>query len=137
LFTGTSAATMGVSATLQNNASLLQISSSATQNSNTEIATQISQLATAAQSALNGRTFSGSYSATVAGLGDALSEANAEAANQTTVMTMMQTQRSSVSGVNVDEEMTNMILFQRAYQASAQVVNTINTLLGDTLAMKN
>ena len=41
-----------------------------------------------------------------------------------------------VLGVNVDEEMTNMILFQRAYQASAQVVTTVNSLLGTTLAMK-
>ena len=45
-------------------------------------------------------------------------------------------QRSSVSGVSVDEEMTNLMTFQRAYQASAQLVTTVNTMLGDTLAMK-
>jgi flagellar hook-associated protein 1 FlgK len=50
---------------------------------------------------------------------------------------MLSTQRGSVSGVNVDEEMTNLLTFQRAYQASAQVVTTVNTLLGDTLGMKS
>jgi flagellar hook-associated protein FlgK len=38
--------------------------------------------------------------------------------------------------VSVDEEMTNLMGFQRAYEASAQLVTTINTLMGDTLAMK-
>jgi len=49
---------------------------------------------------------------------------------------MLQTQRGSISGVNIDEEMTNLMGFQRAYEASAQLVTTINTMMGDTLAMK-
>ena len=135
-FTGTNAATMGVNATLVNNASLLQISSSSTTTGDTSLALQISQLASSAQSALNNQTFSGSYDATVAGLGNALNTANTQVTDQTAVSTMLATQRSSVSGVNVDEEMTNMMTFQRAYQASAQVVTTVNTMLGDLLGMK-
>ena len=73
----------------------------------------------------------------MAGLGGALNNATTQAADQAAVTNMLATQRGSVSGVNIDEEMTNMILFQRAYQASAQIVSTVNTLLGDTLAMKN
>jgi flagellar hook-associated protein 1 FlgK len=85
---------------------------------------------------LNNQTFSGSYGATVAGLGDALQTANTQVTDQTAVSQMLSTQRSSVSGVNVDEEMTNMLTFQRAYQASAQVVTTVNTMLGDLISMK-
>jgi flagellar hook-associated protein 1 FlgK len=135
-FTGTDSATIGVNAALTNNASLLQISSSPTLSGDTSLALQISQLANSTQSALNNQTFTGSYNSTVAGLGDALNNANTQAANQSLTANMLTTQRGSVSGVNIDEEMTNMILFQRAYQASAQVVTTVNTLLGDTLAMK-
>ena len=49
---------------------------------------------------------------------------------------MLATQRGSVSGVNTDEEMTNLMTFQRAYEASAQLITTINTMMGDALAMK-
>ena len=59
-----------------------------------------------------------------------------EVTNQTAVTNMLSTQRGSISGVSVDEEMTNLMTYQRAYEASAQLVTTINTLMGDTLAMK-
>lgn len=39
-----------------------------------------------------------------------------------------QTSLSSVSGVNLDEEAANLIRYQQAYQASAQVISTANTL---------
>jgi flagellar hook-associated protein 1 FlgK len=135
-FTGSDAATIGVNAALTNNASLLQISSSATVSGDTSLALGISQLSTATQTALNGQTFSSSYDATVAGLGTALSDANTQVTNQTAVTSMLSTQLGSISGVNVDEEMTNMMAFQRAYQASAQVVTTLNTMLGTVVAMK-
>lgn len=59
---------------------------------------------------------------------------NAQSAQQFTnnTQTMLQTalnQRSSVSGVSMDEEMTNLIQFQHTYSASAKVVTTIDTLL--------
>ena len=37
-------------------------------------------------------------------------------------------QKLAVSGVNMDEEAVNMISYQRAYQASAKVISTINAL---------
>jgi flagellar hook-associated protein 1 len=41
-------------------------------------------------------------------------------------------QRSAVSGVSLDEETTNMIRYQRAYEAGARVVTTVDSML-DTL----
>ena len=135
-FTGTNAATISVNATLVNNPALIQISASATDGGDTSLASQIAQLADTAQTGLNNQTFGDYYGTTVAGLGNALSDANTQVSNQTAVSNMLATQRGSVSGVNVDEEMTNMMTFQRAYEASAQVATTVNTMLGDTLAMK-
>jgi len=135
-FNGTNAGTITVNPTLANNAALVQMSGSATASGDNSVALQLAQLATATQASLNNQTFSGAYGSTVAGLGTALNNANTEVNNQTAVSNMLQTQRGSVSGVNVDEEMTNMLMFQRAYEASAQVVTTVNTLLGDTLGMK-
>jgi len=135
-FTGSNASDIGVNSVLVNDPQLLQISASVNNGGDTSLALQISQLATASQSALNNQTFTGTYNGTVASLGSALNNANSEVTNQTAVNSMLSTQRGSISGVNVDEEMTNMMTFQRAYEASAQLVTTVNTLLGDTLAMK-
>lgn len=132
-FSGSDASNISVNASLVNNPSLIQIAASSTATGDTSLALQVSQLATTPQSGLNNSTFSDSYDKTINELGTALNDANNEVTDQTTVSEMLATQRSSVSGVNLDEEMTNMLTYQRAYQASAEVVTTVNTLLGDTL----
>jgi flagellar hook-associated protein 1 FlgK len=40
--------------------------------------------------------------------------------------------RESISGVNLDEEAANLVRYQQAYQAAAQVIATAETLF-DTL----
>ncbi|HEX3856447.1 MAG TPA: flagellar hook-associated protein FlgK [Verrucomicrobiae bacterium] len=135
-FNGSDAATITVNATLANNPSLIQASGTVTATGDNSVALQLADLASATQSGLSNQTFSDSYGETVAALGDSLQTANDQVSNQTAVTNMLSTQRGSVSGVNVDEEMTNLMSFQRAYEASAQLVTTLNTMLGDTLAMK-
>lgn len=44
--------------------------------------------------------------------------------------------REEVSGVSLDEEMTNLISFQRAYQASAKLITTADELLQTVIEMK-
>lgn len=51
-------------------------------------------------------------------------EANAEA-----MVTAVQDRRDSTSGVSLDEEMTNLVRFQRAYQASARAMSTLDDAL--------
>jgi flagellar hook-associated protein 1 FlgK len=136
-FNGSDAATINVNAALVSNPSLIQASGTSTATGDNSVALQLADLASATQSGLSNQTFSDSYGQTVATLGDSLQTANEQVTNQTAVTNMLATQRSSVSGVNVDEEMTNLMSFQRAYEASAQLVTTVNTMLGDVLAMKN
>lgn len=57
---------------------------------------------------------------------------NRDAAN--TLMTQAQANRDSVSAVNLDEEAANLIKFQQAYQASAQVIAAARTLFDSLLA---
>jgi len=56
-----------------------------------------------------------------------------QATNQvdtTTALTnALQNQRQSVSGVSLDEEMTNLITFQRSYQASARALSAMDDML--------
>jgi flagellar hook-associated protein 1 FlgK len=50
------------------------------------------------------------------------------AANQENLVTALTNQRDRVSGVDLDEEATQMINFQRGYQASARFISVINQL---------
>jgi len=50
-----------------------------------------------------------------------------------TLMTSIQTQRDNVSGVSIDEEMTNLIKFQYAYQAAARLINVADTLMSSLM----
>lgn len=49
---------------------------------------------------------------------------------QTTVAEFLIGQRDQVSGVSLDEEMTDLIRFQKAYEAAAHFTNVVNDLLG-------
>ncbi len=63
--------------------------------------------------------------------------ANAKAAVTATNLGLQQLtdQRSSVSGVSLDEETTNMIKYQRAYEAGARVVTTVDSMLQTLMRM--
>jgi flagellar hook-associated protein 1 FlgK len=43
--------------------------------------------------------------------------------------------RQEVSGVNLDEEVTNLLLYQRAYQASARIISTADQMLQTLIGM--
>jgi len=51
---------------------------------------------------------------------------------QGVITTQVDTARKAASGVSLDEEMTNMLAFQRAYEASSRLLTTIDSSL-DTL----
>ncbi len=74
-------------------------------------------------------TFRAFYSRTVSDLGQALAGANTRVTDQNNIETLVRTQRDTVSGVNLDEEMADLMKFQRAFQASSRVFQTIDDLL--------
>ena len=44
-------------------------------------------------------------------------------------------QRQALSGVNVDEELVNMIKYQRSYEASAKIIQTSNQMLSTLMGL--
>ncbi|HVW19582.1 MAG TPA: flagellar hook-associated protein FlgK [Opitutaceae bacterium] len=89
--------------------------------------------ATSGGDVLNG-TLSQYYANTASGIGQALDTANTQVTDQTNVQTIVNNQRASASGVSLDQEMSNLMSFQQAYQASAEVFQTINSLLSDLMS---
>jgi flagellar hook-associated protein 1 FlgK len=51
---------------------------------------------------------------------------------QNLIMKQLKDMRESISGVNVDEELSNMIKYQHGYAAAARFITTVNSML-DTL----
>jgi flagellar hook-associated protein 1 FlgK len=47
-----------------------------------------------------------------------------------------QQQYTSVSGVNMDEEMTNLIKYQTSYGAAAKIITTVNAMMETLLGIK-
>jgi flagellar hook-associated protein 1 len=55
--------------------------------------------------------------------------AETDATDTSSIMSAMADQREAVIGVNLDEEATNMVKYQRAYQAAARLMNTFDQML--------
>jgi flagellar hook-associated protein 1 FlgK len=75
----------------------------------------------------------GAYGQLVGQVGSAGSLADDAAKTQTAVYNQAMAAQQSVSGVNIDEEAANLVRFQQAYQASAQVITAANTVFNALL----
>jgi flagellar hook-associated protein 1 FlgK len=80
-------------------------------------------------------TFHGYYAGLVGAVGAAGQQAISMNANQTLLLQQMNNQRDSVSGVNMEEEMTHLLTAQKSFQAASQLVTTVDTLMSTVLAM--
>ncbi|MBO5552450.1 MAG: hypothetical protein J5966_10890 [Lachnospiraceae bacterium] len=77
-------------------------------------------------------TFAGYYSAIVSENATNGKVYNSIAANQEAMVRSVESQRQEVVGVSDSDELTQMIRYQNAYNASSRYINTINSML-DTL----
>jgi flagellar hook-associated protein 1 FlgK len=68
----------------------------------------------------------------LATLGVASRQAQSMEQSQDTLSRHLEVVRQSVSGVSIDEEMTNLVKGQHAYSAAARVITTVDEML-DTL----
>jgi flagellar hook-associated protein 1 len=123
------AATMAVQIT---DPSLIAASSDGSPNSNGNVA-----VLSAVQNAnvAGGQTPTDYYSSIVANVGNDVSNGSAELTSSQLALTQLQDQLGSVSGVSLDEEASNMVLYQHAYDAAANVVTTINDMLYTVINM--
>ena len=135
-FTGTTAADIAVNGALTADPARIQASGVAGAKGDASVVVALAQLAQKKHAGLNGQTFLDNYGQTVATLGQALNGTNTQLSNQQIVESMLLRQRDSVSGVSIDEEMTDLIKYQRAFEASARMITTIDELLQTVLDLK-
>ena len=84
--------------------------------------------ALATQNIVNGQTPSDFYSNLVSTLGATVSETTTQNTALTASVAQLQSQVNSLSGVNLNDEASNLEQFQRAYQAASQVFSILNTV---------
>ena len=112
--------------------SQIAISSDGSAGSNGNVANLSAVLTTALPS---GQTPVAAYAGLVYQVGDATSNANAQSTAIGQSLLQLTNQQSAESGVNIDEESTNLIRYQTAYEAAARIVSTVQALTTATINM--
>jgi len=126
LFQGTDAKSMRVNQAIADNVKLLAVSADGTQGNN-QAGLAIADLEN--QAVIDGQTPGEMYRTTIATLGVEGNRANQSLETNQAIRQQLESLQQQNSGVSIDEESINIIRYQRAYQASAKVISTIDQLL--------
>ena len=68
-------------------------------------------------------------------LGSDVNSARNAVLSQELVLGELEARRSQISGVSLDEEVANLLRYERAYQASARIISTVDSLLQQLLSI--
>jgi flagellar hook-associated protein 1 len=112
--------------------SQIAVSSDGSAGSNGNVANLSAALTNALPS---GQSAANAYASLVYQVGSAASNASDTSTALSQNILQLTNQQSSVSGVNIDEETTNLIRFQTAYEAAARIVSTVQALNTATINM--
>jgi flagellar hook-associated protein 1 FlgK len=85
---------------------------------------------------IEGTTMGDYYTSVVSDIGVTTAEAGNNKDAQDKVVEQLELARDSVSGVSIEEEAMNLIKLQRAYQAAAKVITTVDSMFDTLLGMR-
>ena len=90
---------------------------------------------TSISSSVGNMTLPDYYNALVSSVGVGVQDAQRATDLSNSVLTQMNNLRESQSGVSLDEEMTNLIKYQKAFEGSAKVINTATEMMDTVLGL--
>lgn len=93
------------------------------------VANSLAQLSnpTSPASMIDGMSYTGFYGSIASGIGAQQASAASAQQTQTQLLTQAQNMRNQVSGVSLNDQAAALLEFQQAYEASAQMISTINS----------
>ncbi|GGE36193.1 flagellar hook-associated protein 1 [Pullulanibacillus camelliae] len=101
-------------------------------NALSDVLTDLKMNFTTSDGETTNTTLKGYLQSTIGEMGVNANKANTMTKNSQTLQDNAADQRQSVSGVSIDEEMTNLIQYQQGYNAAAKMISVINDML-DTI----
>ncbi|MGM0607892.1 MAG: flagellar hook-associated protein FlgK [Candidatus Muiribacteriota bacterium] len=142
-----SARSMRVNDEIQNNVNALAAAGRDTENTNHkglpvsegigsgENALRISDLKFKQTMLNETATFNEYFNHVIADIGTKAHESSRVVDNQEVLLSRLEDMRQQVSGVSLDEEMSNMVRFQHAYNAGARVISTMDKMLETVISL--
>ncbi|MBV6459614.1 MAG: hypothetical protein HONBIEJF_02764 [Fimbriimonadaceae bacterium] len=101
------------------------------------LALSLSDLRSQGLGALGTKTFQDYYGDALGRLGQDAEHAESSRDTQNVIVQQIEAQRASISGVSIDDEMANMLRFQRSYQAAARVLSVLDQVTEDLVNLLN
>jgi len=134
LFSGSGAVDMAVNSVILNDYNRIAAASAAgAVPGDARNAAAIAELRTALT--MSGGTFDDAANDLVSQVGHDVQEAKTYQSHQTDMLAYLDNYRESVSGVNMDEEMVNLVKYQAAYNAAAKMITMGDDMLSTLMNM--
>lgn len=99
------------------------------------VALSLSRLRETPLAALNNRSMNGYFQDLVSAVGRDSSNYSRALDTQKSIVDQIENQRQGISGVSLDDEMANMMRFQRSYQAAAKLLTVFDQMTEDLLGI--
>ncbi|WJY26130.1 flagellar hook-associated protein FlgK [Sporosarcina trichiuri] len=128
-FTGTGAGDMKVNGDISKDPSLIAASGEAGAEGNGDNAKKLGNIQFNKNGNLGGGTIQTYFQGIIGQLGVDGEQAAKMQFNSETLLKSVENRRASISSVSLDEEMTDMIKFQQAYNASARMITVVDETL--------
>lgn len=96
---------------------------------------KLGALGSVVSSVLNGASLFDYYESVVTNIAVSSSAAAAGVEAADVILSSLEAQRESVSGVSLDEEAVNLAKFQRSFQGAARYVSVVDELIGEMLGL--
>lgn len=136
LFSGSGAADMAVNQTVLDDLNrIAAASTAATAPGDASNAAAIADLRSSLTMNGDTATFDDAANALVSLVGHDVQEATTYESHQADMMAYLDNYRESVSGVNLDEEMVNLVKYQAAYNAAAKMISMGDDMLNSLMNM--
>ena len=124
-----------INSTILNDPKNIAASELANNDGNGNLANKLARLFDTSFTELNGQSFMDYYSSTLNALGMEKVSSDNSVESSGAILQQLKNENSSYSGVSLDEEMTNVLKYQRSYDAAAKMIKVADEMMQTILQM--